>query len=170
MSKAWPQELIDLIGVENIVRLRRLYKDEVEQFLVSFLDEPLSEEHYELVIGLAKDRGKQTIRGKSTAYEIAVKAQRTRSLFIASAWLAGASWNQVGLLFDIKRQSAMASGIRFLPIDQTERQESRISTEPVTLETLSAWYDWFMMNLDTIEVQDYTARKIASHLLTIKDE
>lgn len=167
MKSPWPEALIEKVGVANIIKLRRMTKQEAEVLLSNLFAEPLPEDEYALVMGITRNDVSEMKREPSTLYEEVMRGHRVRAQFIAGAWLAGASWNQLGQLFGVKRQSIMSSANRLLP-NGAERMKARLSQESVAYGTVEAWWGWFQANPQILE-SDMTVRKLATHFITISD-
>lgn len=166
-QQPWPDELINKIGMTHILHLKTLHASEGRKFLaVSYPD--LMAEEVSIALGICKpDLDAHNKFVPSSAYLASIRAHRTRSQFCAAAWISGASWGQLGAMFDVTRQSIMASAGKHLPED---RFKVRISHEPISLERLSAWYNWYADSLQMIESSKMSLNEIATRFLTITDD
>lgn len=170
-QQPWPDELIAEIGIETIMKLRTMRRSEAERWLHITYDHPDGQKvlaYKDTILSITQpDLTAVAKFVPSNAYLAALKAHRTRAVFCASAWAAGASWGQLGAMFDIKRQSVMSSASKHLPVD---RLATRMSNSPIPLERLSAWYNWYMSALDEIEGSEMGIQHIATRFLTIVDD
>lgn len=85
-----------------------------------------------------------------------------RSYFVAAAWLAGASWGQLGKMFNIDRSSAIRQAERRIGFG-VDRQALRL-IESVSYETLSSMYEVFR-TLDDITIRRTRPVDLARMLL-----
>lgn len=167
MSSPWPLELVERVGLDNIRKLRRIPRSLGNDYIQLWGLE-LSADETELVLSAClPDSAPEPLTRQKTAssYQKSLEVFRQRARFLAAAWLAGASWRQLGRMFEIQRTSAMASAGKYVP---AERLGAKVSTEMPTLESLSAWRAWYYDNIELVDSMDVVA--IAHKLLEIVDE
>lgn len=163
MSQPWSEELIAKLGITDIVRLRAMHKTEARKYLLNKYQ--LSPYELEQALGITKPDEQINLASAMTDYQKKLQGDMRRAVFCAAAWIAGASWQQLGSLFGVQRQSIMSSVGRILA--PGTRQSMRISAQAPSLETLSAWLNWFQAKDDVL---NKPILEIATMLLTIVDE
>lgn len=135
--------LLDKMTVEDLLKIRKMTKDDAERYLAQFR--------------LSPDETKQARK------LITIKDKHHDSrLWLATAWLLGASFAQLGRDKRVTKQSVMSQVDKVLPIE--EREKGRISGIALTLEALSEYKVAFFENVDTLT--DMTPQEAASWLLS----
>jgi len=166
MSAPWSDELLNRVGIKQILSYRRTPKEVLARMDWS----AYTEEEQALIIALGTDVSappveEESVLPEETPYQASLEQYKKRRIFTAAAWLAGASWGQLGLLFSVRKQSIISSSIKHLPED---RQAVRLSRYAPSLETLAAWLEWYKVEWHNLK--DLSPDEIATKFLTIKDD
>ncbi len=160
MTTPWPDDLIRRVGLKNINIFRQTPKTELA--LMDFAG--LTEEEKNLIISIGTDEEAPKPKQNTTTnsdYQLSLIEFRRRRVFIAAAWLAGASWAQLGALLSIRKATVRQAGLKELSGKLLDRQSQVLPS----LETLAAWLNWYKTS-----AYDYTLDQWATKFLTIKDE
>lgn len=134
--------LLDKMSVDDLMRVRKMAKDEAERYLSSF---GLS--HEEKLVA----RKLITVKDK----------HHDNRLWLATAWLLGASFAQLARDKGVTKQSVMVQVDKLLPIE--ERRGGRVSGIALSLEALSEYKVMFFENVSTLT--DFTPKEAALWLL-----
>lgn len=170
-SSPWPKELLDRVGIKNILTFRKLSKK-----ALSDMDWPsmgYTAEESALIIALGTDVevpeappvAEALVAPEPPTYEDSLQLAAKRRVFTAAAWIAGASWNQLAVVFNVSKAAIVASAKKNLP---ENRQGIRLTNTTPTLSTICAWLNWF--NLEWHNLQSEPVEEIAGRFLTIYDE
>lgn len=135
--------LLDKMSVDDLMRVRKMNKDEAERYFDSF--------------GL-------THEDKLVARKlVTVKDKHHDSrLWLATAWLLGASFAQLARDKGVTKQSIMVQVDKILP--KEEREGGRVSGIALSLEAMSEYKVIFFENITVLT--DFTPKEAALWLLS----
>jgi hypothetical protein len=135
--------ILDKMSVDDLMKVRKMNKGEAEQYLKSF-----NLTHEEVVTA----RKLVTVKDK----------HHDNRLWLATAWLLGATFAQLARDKGVTKQSVMVQVDKLLPLE--ERKAGRMSGMALSLEALSEYKVKFFESIGTIT--DFTPKEAALWLLT----
>ena len=124
-----PPELIDKAGLSLIGKITSLPYDQAEKLLV--LSEKFSPDEIAALMTLSK----RPVIGKA---DVRLGYYYKRRMCFAALWLLGASWGQIGALYEVSRQTVMDGGHKML-LGQTSRFASKVSYERMSEYNTRFW-------------------------------
>lgn len=147
-----PPELVDRAGLALIGKITTLPYDQADKLLTN--SKQFSPEEVSLLMTLSK----QPVISKS---DVRLGYYYKRRTCFAALWLLGASWGQIGALYEVSRQTVMDGGHK-----RMEGQTSRFA-QKCSYEKMSEYNAQFWMadNKGLIPIS-MTAVDVARFLLT----
>jgi hypothetical protein len=129
-----------VLTMTEVTAFRRMPSLPAALLLIQKNRPDLDREAQEDILLLVEDAIKSRVFSLVKTTTNKIPPNMSRSIFLAAAWINGASWGQLGSIFGVSRQTLMRSVERILPPDN--RQALRLRNH-VAFEQVSEMHDKF---------------------------